>query len=166
MCSNFFCVFFFKVSLCIYIAIVPQIWDYISKTVFPKLFFCSLLKVKKMSRNMCKLRVKLGNATIYPPWGPIFKKYYFKKRIPPSSKMLDFLRRWHLKDIDEKNHGLFNQGPYNSHFCVKWVGVLLFQENGLAINFTWQNETSYVINNFQVIQTAVFYKKIRHPVKI
>ena len=58
--------------------------------------------------------------------------------------MLDYLRRWHLKDINEKNHGLFNHGPYKSQICVKWVCVLLFQEIGLAITFTWQNEPSYI----------------------
>ena len=28
---------------------------------------------------MRKLRVKLRNASIYPPWGPVFKKYFFSK---------------------------------------------------------------------------------------
>ena len=31
---------------------------------------------------------------------------------PPSSEVLDLLQRWHLKDIDQKNHGYFYQGPY------------------------------------------------------
>ena len=44
--------------------------------------------------------------------------------------MLNLLRRWRLKDVDEKNHGPFNQMPYMSHICVKCVGALLFQENG------------------------------------
>ena len=89
---------------------------------------------------MPKLRVKLRNATIYPPYVPIFKNYYFQKLPPLSSEMLDLLQRRYLKDIYEKNHGLFIQGPYKSQVCIKCVGVLLFQENGLAITFTWQNE--------------------------
>jgi hypothetical protein len=39
-----------------------------------------------------------------------------------------------------KIRDIFYQGPYKSQFCVKLVDALLFQENGLAITFTWQNE--------------------------
>ena len=35
---------------------------------------------------------------------------------------------------------IFNKGPYKSQFCVKVGDAWLFQENGLAIIFTWQNE--------------------------
>ena len=41
---------------------------------------------------MRKLRVKLRNASIYPPKGPVFKKKkILQKRTPPSSEMLDLL---------------------------------------------------------------------------
>ena len=56
---------------------------------------------------MRKMRVKLRNASIYPPWGPIKKKKKIQKRTPPSSEMLDLLQRWHLNRIDEKNQGYF-----------------------------------------------------------
>ena len=56
---------------------------------------------------MRKLRVKLRNASIYPPWGQVFKKYFFQKRTPPSSEMLDLLQKWHLNRIEEKNQGYF-----------------------------------------------------------
>ena len=78
---------------------------------------------------MRKLSVKLGNATIYPPWGQVFKNYLFQKHTSTSSEMLDLLRRWHLKGIDEKNQGYFDQGPYKLKFYVKLVDPLLFQEN-------------------------------------
>ena len=105
MCFYFFALFF-KVTLWTNIAILPQIWDHIFKTVFPKLFFFSVQN-SKLSRNMRKLRVKLRNATIYLPWGLIFKQSFFHKRTPLSSEMLDLLRRWHLNRIDEKNQGYF-----------------------------------------------------------
>ena len=75
-----------------------------SKRFFPKLFCFFCTQSSKLSRNMHKLCVKLCNATIYPPWGPV------KKHTPPSSEMLDVLRRWHLKGIDEKNQGYFLSG--------------------------------------------------------
>ena len=56
---------------------------------------------------MRKLRVKLRNATINPPIGPVFKIYLFQKRTPPASEMLDLLRSRHLKGIDEKNQRYF-----------------------------------------------------------
>ena len=78
MCFNFFALFF-KVTLWTYIAFLPQIWDNFFRTVFLKLFFLFSFQSSKLSRNMRKLRVKLLNATIYPPWGPIFKKTFFSK---------------------------------------------------------------------------------------
>ena len=78
--------FFFKVILWTNIAILPQIWDLIFKTVYPKLIFLFFVQSSKLSINMRKLRVKLRNATIYPPWGPIFKKYFFKKVLLPHLK--------------------------------------------------------------------------------
>ena len=98
-----------------------------SKTIFSKQFYLNYLilfyiESSKLSRNIYKLRVKLRKATIYPPWGPPFKSYFFQKLSPTPSEMLDLLRRWHLQDIDEKNHGLFNQGLYKSQFYMaKWT---------------------------------------------
>ena len=66
--------FFFKSTLWTNIAFFPQIWNLIFKTVFPKLFFLFSVQSSKLSINMRKLRVKLRNATIYPPWGPILQK--------------------------------------------------------------------------------------------
>ena len=78
---------------------------------------------------------------LFTPLEVQFKKEKkIQKHTPPSSEMLDLLRRWHLQGIDKKNQGYFQSGPYKSQFCVKLVDVLLFQENWLAITFTWQNE--------------------------
>ena len=54
---------------------------------------------------MRKMRVKVRNATIYLPWGPIKKN--LQKHPPPSSEILDLLQVWHLEDIDENNHEYF-----------------------------------------------------------
>ena len=58
-------------------AFLWQIWDYIFKTVFPKVFvlFCNLQS--KMSRNMCKWRHKVRNGPIFPPWSPTFWNNFF-----------------------------------------------------------------------------------------
>ena len=87
--------------------ILPQIWDHIFKTVFLKHFFLFYIQSSKLSINMRKLCMKLRNGTIYHSWGPICKNSFFQKRTPPSSKMLDLHRRWHLKRIDEKIQGYF-----------------------------------------------------------
>ena len=99
--------FLFKVIFLTYQANFLQIWNQIFKTVFSKLFFLFYIQSSTLSRNMHKLRVKLRKASIYPPWGQVFKKYIFLKRTPPSSEMLDLLRRWHLNRIDEKNQGYY-----------------------------------------------------------
>ena len=75
---------------------------------------------------MHKLRVKLRNATIYPPWGPIFKKYFFQKHTPPSSEMQNLFRRWHLKDIEEKNHGFEKSGALQITILQKVSGYIAF----------------------------------------
>ena len=106
MCFYFFALFFI-VTVWTTIEVLTQIWDHIFQTVFPILFFLFSIQSSKLSKNMRKLPVKLRNATIYPPWGPIFKNSFFLKHTPPSSEMLDLLRRWHLNRIDEKNQGYF-----------------------------------------------------------
>ena len=81
------------------------------ETTFSKEFFFLLsLQNSKISRNMCKLCVKLRNATIYPNWGPMFKKYFFQKHTPPSSEIWNLFQRWDLKDIKEKNHKFEKSG--------------------------------------------------------
>ena len=112
---------YFKLISCTNTAILPKIWD--------KIFLNYVF--------LFSLRVKLRNATIYPPWGLIFKKYFFQKHTSPSSEMQNLFRRWHLKDIEEMNHGLKKKGPYKSQLNKKWVGALHFRENGLAITCTW-----------------------------
>ena len=75
LCFYFFALFFDKVTLWTNIAILPQIWAHIFKTVFPKLFFCLFsIQSSKLSKNLRNMRMKLRNTTIYPPWGLIFKK--------------------------------------------------------------------------------------------
>ena len=54
--------------------------------------------------------------------------------------MLDLLQGDIWKVSMRKIKDIFNQGRYKSQFCGKWVDALHFQENGLAITFTWQNE--------------------------
>ena len=81
MCFYFFAIFF-KLISCTKTAILPKIGDHIFKTVFLHHFLFSLQSLK-MSKNMRKLHVKLRYATIYPPWGKIFKKYFFQKHTPP-----------------------------------------------------------------------------------
>ena len=94
---------------------------------------------------MRKLRVKLRNATIYPPWGQVFKiSFFLQKQTLPASDMLDLLEGDIWKVSMRKIRDIFNPGPYKSQFFVKWVDALLFQENGLAITFTWKNEPKYI----------------------
>ena len=124
----------------------PQIWDHIFKTVFPKFFVLFSIPNSSMSRNMRKLRVKLRNATIYPPWGPIFKKYFFKNTLLPHLKCKTCSEGDIWKILRRRITDLKNQGPYKSQFCKKWVGALHFRENGLAITFTWPEEARYRLN--------------------
>ena len=90
-----------------------------------------------MSRNMRKLRVKLCNATIFSPWGEIFKKYFFQKRTSTSSEMRDLFQRWHLKDIKEINHGFEKSGALQITIWDKWVGSLHFREYYYSFCWYW-----------------------------
>ena len=69
---------FFKVSLLIAIAIWPQIWDHISKTVFPKLFFCFLLKAKNRLET-CVNSVWNCTTSLFTPLEVQFLKVIFFK---------------------------------------------------------------------------------------
>ena len=115
-----------------------------SKTKFSKQFFWTFfsffLQSSKMSKNMHKLHVKLRNSTMYPPWGPIVKKIFFHKRIPPLAEMPSLFQCEIWNILRKRVTDLKNQGHYKSQFCKKLVGVLHFRENGLAITFTWPNE--------------------------
>ena len=51
---------------------------------------------------------------------------------------------------------IFNHGPYKSQFCVKWVGAMLYQENGLAITFAWQNEPWYMGSYVALVQVESY----------
>ena len=96
---------------------------------------------------MCKMCVKLFNVIIYLPWSPIFQKYFFQKRTPPSSVMLKYFKCDIQQILMIRIMNIFNQGPYKSQFCVKWVGALILQDNVLAITFTWQNESWFMSLN-------------------
>ena len=104
------------------------------------------IKSSKLCRNMRKLRMKLHNATIYPPWGPIF---------PPSFEMLDLLWRLHLKDIDEKNYGLFNQVRYKSQFSVKCIGVCFFKK--MAWQSLLHGKINLNISTYKISETFQRY---------
>ena len=104
----FFCLFFVKGTLCTNTAILPKTWDRILKNSFSQLFFFFLCKSSNMSRLMCKLCIKLPNAMNNPPWGPIFILFFLHS--PPSSEMPNLFRSWHLKGIEEKNHGFEKSG--------------------------------------------------------
>ena len=69
---------FFKVTLLITIAIWPQIWDHISKTVFPKLFFCFLLKAKNRLET-CVNSVWNCKTSLFTPLRSNFWKLFFSK---------------------------------------------------------------------------------------
>ena len=66
--------------------------------------------------------------------------FFFQKCTHSASEMLYLLEGDIWKVSMRKIRDIFNQGPYKSQFCVKLVDALLFQENVLAITFTWQNE--------------------------
>ena len=53
---------FFKVTLRTIKAILPQVWDHITKTVFSKYFFLFSILNSRMSRNMGIWRHKLCNS--------------------------------------------------------------------------------------------------------
>ena len=75
------------------------------KNIKLKNFFLFYIQSSPLSKNMRKLCVKLRNAYIYAPWGPVFRKKN-SKRTPPSSEMLDI---WtvSMRSIMD----IFNQGP-------------------------------------------------------
>ena len=88
-----------------------------------------------LSKNMHKANVKLCNSTIYPPWGPVFKKKISQKCTPPSSEMLGLLRRCYLTDIDEKNQGYFWLGALQVTILRKVSRCLAFSRKCVGNHF-------------------------------
>ena len=97
--------FFLKVIVWTNILFYHKSETRFTKQLFLNLFVLFSTQSSKLSRNICKLRVKLRNTTIYPTWGPISIFFLFQKHSSPLSEILDLLQRWHLKYIDEKNEG-------------------------------------------------------------
>ena len=143
------CFIFFLTSLSYWFQVLIHKFYQESETTFKNSFsltnFCKfLMQRSKMSKNMRKLRVELHNATFYPSWGPIFKKYFFQKHTPLSYEMWDLFQRWHLKDIEENNHGFEKLGALQITFLQKMSRYLAFVETKLAISITWPNEPIYI----------------------
>ena len=131
MLSSYLVLHFFQVSLWTNIAILPQTWDQISKTVFPTLSFCFLFK----AWNCLETSVKcLWNCK-----SPIFTAFRFncQKIFNIKNVLLPYLKCQTFSECDickismRRIMNIFNQWPYKSQFCVKWVGALLFKKIGL-----------------------------------
>ena len=103
----YFLHFFFKVTLWTNIAILPEIWDHIFKTVFPKLFFvCFLFK----AQNCLEICVNCAGKCVMPLFTTLrsnFQQKKIQKRTPVSSEMLDLLRR----DIWTVSMRRISEGP-------------------------------------------------------
>ena len=94
-----------------------------SETIFSKQFFLNYLMlncVETCVNCVCNC-VKPLFTTLKIQFSRIF---FFWKRTSPWSELLDLLQKWHLKDINEKNHDYFYQGPFKSQYCIKWVSCL------------------------------------------
>jgi hypothetical protein len=73
---------------------------------------------------------------LYTPHQVQFTKIiFFKNVLLPHLKCYTCSEGYIWKVSMRRIGDIFNQGPYKSQFCVKWVDALLFQENGLAITF-------------------------------
>ena len=91
---------------------------------FPNIIVLFFIQRSKMSRNIYKLCVKLRNATIYPPWDPIWKKKKkFKKVLLYHLKCKTCSEGDIWKISRRRIINLKSQGPYKSNFCKKWVGA-------------------------------------------
>ena len=104
-----------------------------------------------MSRNMHKLRVKVCNATIYPPLGQVKKKKILQKCTPPSSEMQDLLQRWHLKGIDKKNQGYFWSGALQVTILRKVIKCLAFSRKWVGNPFYMANWT-LIYGSYEICQ--------------
>ena len=125
---------FFKVTLWTTSAIWPQIWDHISKRFY--LNYCFF-----KAQNCLETCVNCVWNCVTPLFTPI--EVQFSNIIFFKNALLPLLKCWTCSEGDiwmilmRRIMDIFNQGPYKSQFCVKWVGVLLFQENGkMNLNLT------------------------------
>ena len=127
-----FCVFllfctFFKVTLWTNIAILPQTWDHISKTVFLTFFFY----IK--AQNCLETCVKCTWNCLTPLFTP--QKLFFQKHTLPLYEMLDLLWMWHFKDIDEKIHEYFKSGAIQLTILRKVSRCLAISRNWIGNHF-------------------------------
>ena len=103
---------------------------------------------------MRKLRVKLRNAIIYPPWGPIFKNIFFQKSNFSKNMLLPHLKCQTCFEGDiwkisiRRMRDIFNQGALQVTilrkvsrwlaFSIKWVGNHLYMAKWTLIySFSW-----------------------------
>ena len=91
-----------------------------SKQLFLNFFCLFSILSSKMSRSMRKLLVNMRNATIYPPGGPIKKKYILLKNVLlPHLKCKtcykgDIWNKSRRRNTDLKNQGLTKHNFANS----------------------------------------------------
>ena len=91
------------------------------KPHFQKSFSWIVFLASKMSRNMHKLVWNLRNATVYPPWGRIFKKYMFLNVLLPYLKCETCFEGDIWKILRRQIPELKNQGPYKLQFWRKKI---------------------------------------------
>ena len=113
-----------------YIEMLPQIWDHNFKTVFHILLLCVVFKAQNCLETWVNC-VWNCLMSLFTPLEVQFSEEKISKTYSSFIWNAKLAESEILKDIDEKNQG---------YFCVKLVDALIFQENGLAITFTWQNE--------------------------
>ena len=140
----YFFALFFKVTLWTNIAFLPQIWDQIKQQFFLNYFFLFSIQSSQLSRNMCKLCVKLRNATIYPPWVWFFQNFFSSKMYSSPIWNARLAPKVTFEPYQWEESGIFLIRGLKSHnfeyTLPTLVDALIFQENGLAITFTWQNK--------------------------
>ena len=138
----FFLVFalFLKVVLWTHHHFFWQIWDHISKTVFPKDFFLSCNLHSKMSRNMCIWSHKVCNGPILPPWSPNFEIIFFKIYLRTIQAIFSQIWGW-----PQNQHSFFSTqfvlfsipSSRISRKMCKWGHKL---QKSVGPPFTWWNE--------------------------
>ena len=84
--------------------------------------FVNILLFKVVIRATSKATMQQKKELIIQ----MFKKYSFQKRTPPSSEMQNLFQRWHLKDIEEKNHGFEKSGALQITILQKVSGYIAF----------------------------------------
>ena len=113
------------------------------KQFFPSFFVCFFILSSKMFRNICKLRVKLPNTTIYPSYGPKKKTYSSLIWNAKHVAKVTFERCWGEESLIWKIKGLTNYIFVKSEFvrCIfkKWVGNHFYMAKGTLIYFNFLN---------------------------